>query len=71
MDLILTYGESRRVGGGCLSIYLTRTCIENVRSLLPKADIIQMQKQQGAYLIVDDCGDEIITAAWSSGRFRR
>lgn len=65
IELILTHGKSRWVRGGCHSISLTRAAIDRLRFTLPKAEIIQMEKQLGVYLIVDDQDGAILTAAWS------
>lgn len=71
IDLILAHGQWRRVRGNSHSVSLTRACIDSLRFLLPKADIILMEKQIGVYVIVSDRDDAIVTTAWSLRKVRR
>lgn len=67
VDLILAFGERRRTRDGAISVFLTRQRIEDLKRRLPKAEVAQMEKQRGVYLVVTESGD-VITVAWRHGR---
>lgn len=67
VDLILAFGERRRTRDGASSVFLTRQRIEDAKRRLPKAEVAQMEKQRGVYLVVAESG-EVITVAWRHGR---
>lgn len=67
VDLILAFGERRRTRDGAISVFLTRQRIEDAKRRLPKAEVVQMQKQRGVYVIIDAAG-KVITVAWRHGR---
>lgn len=67
IDLILTHGERHLCRDACSSVYLTNKSIAKVRHFLPKADVIQMEKQRRVYLIVDEHDAVVITTYWGHG----
>jgi hypothetical protein len=71
VNMVLTHGETRSAGGGCHSVLLTRASIQNVRFLLPKADVIQMEKLQGVNVIVNDRDGAIVTVKRTTRHIRR
>ena len=63
LDLLMDYGEQKHVRGGVISYFFTRKAIKKAARYTDKEDILLMEKQREAYIVVSDDG-EIITVAW-------
>ena len=63
LDLLMDYGLQKHVRDGGISYFFTRKHIRDVSRFMNKEDLILMEKQREAYIVVGASG-EIITAAW-------
>jgi len=63
LDLLMDYGENKHVRGGGISYFFTRKRIRDISRHMKKEDVVLMEKQREAYIVVSPSG-EIITAAW-------
>ena len=63
LDLLLDYGEEKRVRDGGISYFFTKNRIRNASKHTKKEELVLMEKQRDAYIVVSPNG-AIITAAW-------
>jgi len=63
LDLLMDYGVNKHVRDGGISYFFTRKRIREISRYMTKEDVVLMEKQREAYIVVSSNG-EIITAAW-------
>ncbi|BET24530.1 hypothetical protein EV673_1600 [Limnobacter thiooxidans] len=62
IEFALTYGKERHVGQGCMSIYMDKIALSELRSSLGVKRFAKLENQlTDLYLIVSD--DDVITVA--------
>lgn len=63
LDLLMDYGNQRHVRDGAISYFFTGKAISRASRYVDKAELLLMEKQREAYIVVSKSG-QVITAAW-------